>query len=174
MTKRKGFGAKLKSLRKERKLSIDELTQIINIVKGQMSWIETDGVITELERHVAVGGKRGVGLYWIVSRYTYSYQVSGVRHFGTFYAKVCHDLNNDRQGMGVTWKVKDKVTVYYDPSNPSDSVKIRAEGAGINFAWACFLAVMGVGVWWRSRSALAACKVGLQEEMYCANETRKS
>ena len=140
----------------------------------QMSWIEADGVITAAERRVAVAGGRGVRGYWIVSRYTYSYQVSGVRHFGAFYAKVCHDLDNDRQGMGPTWQVKDTVTVYYDPHDPSDSVKIRAEGAGLNFAWACFLAAMGVGVWWRSRSTLAACKVGLQGEMDCIKETKKS
>ena len=40
--------------------------------------------------------------------------------------------------------------------------------------WACFLAAMGVGVWWRSRSTLAACKVGQQGEMDCIKETKKS
>ena len=141
--------------------------------KRQMSWIETGGVITAVESRVAVNMGRGEEC-WTVSRYTYSYQVSGVKHFGTFYAQVGHGLHDEWREKGETWQVKDKVTVCYDPCNPSDSVKSRAKGAGLNLVWACFLAVMGVGVWWRSQSTLAACKVGLQEEMDCADETRKS
>lgn len=114
-----------------------------HVHEEQRRWPSANAQIVDAVRKEEKGrSHRGGEHHRLVSRYTYAYQVGDIDYSGRFVE--IEDLLRTPPGKRNIRYVKDSLTVFYDPSNPSVSTACISSGGRAELIFATFLLAAAV------------------------------